>query len=174
MVDAFEGPMPQTRFVLQKALELGLKPIVVVNKVDKENCTPEEAQEAVFELMFNLDATEEQLDFPTVFGSAKFGWMSNDWQEKTDNITALLDAIVEHIPPPKTEEGTAQMLVTSLDYSSYIGRIAVGRLQRGTLKAKQRVALIKKDGKITHSNICLLYTSPSPRDKRQSRMPSSA
>ncbi len=157
LVDAFEGPMPQTRFVLQKALELGLKPIVVVNKVDKENCTPDEAQEAVFELMFNLDATEEQLDFPTVFGSAKFGWMSNDWKEKTDNITALLDAIVEHIPPPKTEEGTTQMLVTSLDYSSYIGRIAVGRLQRGTLKAKQRVALVKKDGKITHNNIRGLY-----------------
>ncbi len=157
LVDAFEGPMPQTRFVLQKALELGLKPIVVINKVDKENCKPEEVQEAVFDLMFNLDATEEQLDFPTVFGSAKYGWMNTDWQEKTDNIIPLLDAIVEHIPTPKIEEGTVQMLITSLDYSSYIGRIAVGRLQRGSLKSKQRVALVKKDGTVTKSNIRGLY-----------------
>lgn len=149
LVDAFEGPMPQTRFVLQKALELGLKPIVVVNKVDKENCTPEIVQEAVFELMFNLDATEEQLDFQTIYGSAKFGWMNTDWKEQTDNIIPLLDAILEHIPEPVVEEGTPQMLVTSLDYSSYIGRIAVGRLHRGTLKTGKRVALIKRDGSIT-------------------------
>ncbi|NNE30284.1 MAG: GTP-binding protein, partial [Saprospiraceae bacterium] len=148
LVDAFEGPMPQTRFVLQKALEIGLKPIVVVNKVDKENCTPEEAQEAVFDLMFSLDATEDQLDFPTVYGSAKFGWMSDDWKEPTNDIIALLEAILEHVPAPKVEEGPAQMLITSLDYSNYIGRIAIGRLQRGTLKSNQQVALINKKGKI--------------------------
>jgi len=158
LVDAFEGPMPQTRFVLQKALELGLKPIVVINKVDKENCKPEEVQEAVFELMFNLDATEDQLDFPTVYGSAKYGWMNTDWREQTDNITPLLDAIIEHIPEPKTEEGTLQMLVTSLDFSSFVGRIAIGRLHRGSLKAKQRVALVKKDGTIKRSNIRGLYS----------------
>lgn len=157
LVDAFEGPMPQTRFVLQKALELGLKPIVVVNKVDKENCTPDEVQEAVFDLMFNLDATEEQLDFPTIFGSAKYNWMSEDWREKTDNITPLLDAIIEYIPEPQVEEGTTQMLVTSLDYSSYIGRIAVGRLHRGTLKSGQRVALIKRESDISFHNIKALY-----------------
>ena len=148
LVDAFEGPMPQTRFVMSKAIELGLKPIVVVNKVDKENCTPDEAHEAVFDLMFSLDATEDQLDFPTIYGSAKNGWMSNDWREPTDNIIPLLDAIVEHIPPPKVEEGTLQMLVTSLDYSSFIGRIAIGRLQRGSLKTGQQVALIKADGSV--------------------------
>ncbi len=148
LVDAFEGPMPQTRFVTQKALELGLKPIVVINKVDKENCTPEDAQDAVFDLMFNLEASEDQLDFPTIFGSAKNGWMGNDWKTPTDDITVLLDAIVEHIPAPKTEEGTTQLLVTSLDYSNYIGRIAIGRLHRGTLKANQQVALMKKDGSV--------------------------
>lgn len=152
LVDAFEGPMPQTRFVLQKALELGLKPIVVVNKVDKENCTPDLTQEAVFDLMFNLDATEEQLDFPTIFGSAKFGWMSEDWNDKTDNIIPLLDSIIEHIPEPKIEEGPTQMLVTSLDYSSYIGRIAIGRLNRGKLIANKRLALIKRDGSIQYHN----------------------
>ncbi|MEN0006083.1 MAG: translational GTPase TypA [Bacteroidota bacterium] len=157
LVDAFEGPMPQTRFVLQKAIELGLKPIVVVNKVDKLNCTPDEAQEAVFDLMFSLDATEDQLDFPTVFGSAKFGWMSNDWREKTEDITPLLDAIVEHIPPPKVEQGTPQMLITSLDFSSYIGRIAIGRLQRGVLKNGQQIALVKKDGKVVKSKIRGLF-----------------
>ena len=157
LVDAFEGPMPQTRFVLQKALELRLKPIVVVNKVDKENCTPDEVQDAIFDLMFNLDATEEQLDFPTIFGSAKYNWMSDDWREKTDNISPLLDAIIEHIPPPQVEEGTPQMLVTSLDYSSYIGRIAVGRLHRGILKSGQRVALIKRDGSISNHSIKALY-----------------
>lgn len=157
LVDAFEGPMPQTRFVTQKALELGLKPIVVVNKVDKENCTPEEAQEAVFDLMFNLDASEEQLNFPTIYGSAKFGWMSHDWREKTTDITALLDTIIEHIPPPNVSEGTPQLLITSLDYSKYIGRIAIGRLQRGTLKANQAVSVVKKDGSIQKSRIKSLY-----------------
>ena len=157
LVDAFEGPMPQTRFVLQKALELGLKPIVVINKVDKLNCTPDEVQEAVFELMFNLDATEEQLDFPTLFGSAKFGWMNNDWREQTDNIFPLLDAILEYVPEPKIEEGDTQMLITSLDFSSYIGRIAIGRLHRGKLVENQQVALIKKDGKIEKSKLRGLF-----------------
>lgn len=157
LVDAFEGPMPQTRFVTQKALELGLKPIVVVNKVDKENCTPEEAQEAVFDLMFNLDASEEQLNFPTIYGSAKFGWMSHDWRDKTTDITALLDTIIEHIPPPNVSEGTPQLLITSLDYSKYIGRIAIGRLQRGTLKANQAVSVVKKDGSIQKSRIKSLF-----------------
>jgi GTP-binding protein len=157
LVDAFEGPMPQTRFVTQKAIELGLKPIVVVNKVDKENCTPDEAQEAVFDLMFNLDATEDQLDFPTIYGSAKFGWMSHDWREKTDNITPLLDSILEHIPPPSVSEGTPQLLITSLDYSKYIGRIAVGRLQRGSIKSGQPVSVVKKDGSVQKSRIKNLY-----------------
>ena len=126
LVDAFEGPMPQTRFVLQKAIQIGLKPIVVINKVDKPNCRPDEVQEMVFDLMFNLNATEEQLDFPTIYGSAKQGWMSEDWQKPTDNINAVLDAIIEYIPAPEKIEGDAQMLVTSLDYSSYVGRIAIG------------------------------------------------
>ena len=141
LVDAFEGPMPQTRFVLQKALQLGLKPIVVINKVDKPNCRPDEVQEMVFDLMCNLDASEDQLDFPTIFGSAKEGWMSEDWQQPTDNITAVLDAIIKYIPEPKMIEGDAQMLITSLDYSSYVGRIAVGRVHRGTLKDGMEVAL---------------------------------
>ncbi len=157
LVDAFEGPMPQTRFVLQKALELGLKPIVVINKVDKENCTPDEVQDKVFDLMFNLDATEDQLDFPTVFGSAKNGWMSDDHNHPTDNIIPLLDAIVEFIPSPKINEGATQMLITSLDFSSFIGRIAIGRLQRGTLKVGQQVALIKGDGKIIRNKLKELY-----------------
>ncbi|MCB0634812.1 MAG: translational GTPase TypA [Saprospiraceae bacterium] len=157
LVDAFEGPMPQTRFVLSKALELGLKPIVVVNKVDKPNCRPDEVHEAVFELMFNLDATEEQLEFPTIFGSAKNGWMSHDWNTPQEDITALLDTIVEHIPAPQVEEGTTQMLVTSLDYSKYIGRIAIGRLHRGTLKSGQPVSLVKKDGRIERSRVRNLY-----------------
>lgn len=157
LVDAFEGPMPQTRFVLQKALELGLKPIVVVNKVDKLNCTPEEVQESVFELMFNLDATEEQLNFPTLFGSAKFGWMNTDWQEQTDNIAPLLDAIIEHVPAPQVEEGPTQMLITSLDFSAYVGRIAVGRLHRGKLTEGQQIALIKKDGTIEKSKLRGLF-----------------
>jgi GTP-binding protein len=157
LVDAFEGPMPQTRFVTQKAIELGLKPIVVVNKVDKENCTPEETQEAVFDLMFNLDATEDQLDFPTLYGSAKFGWMNTTWEEQTEDITALLDAILEYIPAPEVSEGTPQMLITSLDFSKYIGRIAIGRLSRGTLKTNQPVSLVKKDGTISKSRIKNLY-----------------
>ncbi len=157
LVDAFEGPMPQTRFVLQKALALGLKPIVVINKVDKENCTPEEVQDKVFDLMFNLDATEEQLDFPTVFGSAKNGWMSLDYTQPTQDIIPLLDSIIEHIPTPKVAEGTTQLLVTSLDFSSFIGRIAVGRLQRGTLKSGQQLSLIKRDGSETKHRLKELY-----------------
>ena len=153
LVDAFEGPMPQTRFVMQKAIEAGLKPIVVVNKVDKENCTPDIAYEKVFDLMFSLDATEEQLDFPVVYGSAKQGWMSLDYNEPTEDITVLLDQVLEHIPSPKIEEGSTQLLITSLDYSSYVGRIAVGRLQRGTLKEGQQVSLVKRDGKVVKSKI---------------------
>ncbi len=157
LVDAFEGPMPQTRFVLQKALELGLKPIVVINKVDKENCTPGEVQDGIFDLMFNLGASEDQLDFPTIFGSAKQGWMSNDWKKPTTDITPLLDAILQYIPEPKIGQGTTQMLVTSLDYSSYIGRIAIGRLHRGTLKSGQQVALVKRDGSISRHSVRGLY-----------------
>lgn len=158
LVDAFEGPMPQTRFVLQKAIQLGLKPIVVINKVDKENCRPDEVHEMVFDLMFALDANEDQLDFPTIFGSAKHNWMSTDWRKPTSDITTLLDAIIEHIPAPKVESnGTLQMLVTSLDYSSYVGRIAIGRLQRGTLKDGQLLALIKKDGRIERSRLRGLF-----------------
>ena len=158
LVDAFEGPMPQTRFVLEKALLLGLKPIVVINKVDKPNCYPEETQEAVFDLMFNLGATEEQLDFPTVFGSSKQGWMSPDYKKVTSDISYLLDTILEHIPAAKYEEGTPQMLITSLDYSSYVGRIAVGRLKRGVLQAGMNVSLMKRDGSIKKNTIKELYT----------------
>ncbi len=157
LVDAFEGPMPQTRFVLQKAIELGLKPIVVVNKVDKENCTPEEAQEAVFDLMFDLGATEEQLDFPTIYGSAKFGWMNTTWEEQTDNILPLLDSIVEHVPAPVVHEGNTQMLITSIDFSKYIGRIAIGRLHRGTLKSGQWINLMKAGEKPQRHKIKNLY-----------------
>ena len=153
LVDAFEGPMPQTRFVLQKALEIGLKPIVVINKVDKPNCRPDEVLEMVFDLMFSLDATEEQLDFPTIYGSAKNNWMSTDWKEQTDSIVPLLDCIVENIPAPEQLEGTPQMLITSLDYSSYTGRIAVGRVHRGTLKEGMNVSLAKRDGSIVKSKI---------------------
>ncbi len=157
LVDAFEGPMPQTRFVLQKALELGLKPIVVVNKVDKPNCDPEAAHEAVFDLMFSLDATEEQLDFPTVYGSAKQNWMSYDWKDRTETIEPLLDMVLKNIPEPTVPEGNTQMLITSLDYSSYTGRIAIGRLQRGDLKENQQVLLIKRDGVQVKSKIKELY-----------------
>src|SRR5690606_19053215 len=157
LVDAFEGPMPQTRFVLQKAIELGLKPIVVVNKVDKENCTPDIAQEKVFDLMFNLGATEDQLDFPTVYGSAKQGWMSLDYKKPTEDITVLLDAIIEHIPSPISVDGNTQMLITSLDYSSFIGRIAIGRLHRGTLVPGQQVNLIKRDGSKVRNKVKELY-----------------
>ncbi|GHT05291.1 GTP-binding protein [Bacteroidia bacterium] len=153
LVDAFEGPMPQTRFVLQKAIALGLKPIVVINKVDKPNCRPDEVQEMVFELMFSLDATEEQLDFPTIYGSAKQGWMSTDWKKPTDTITPILDAIIEYIPAPEVLEGTPQLQITSLDYSSYVGRIAVGRVHRGELREGQDVSLCKRDGSIVKSRI---------------------
>lgn len=146
LVDAFEGPMPQTRFVLQKAIQIGLKPIVVINKVDKPNCRPSEVQEMVFDLMFSLDATEEQLDFPTIYGSAKQGWMSRDWRKPTDNIYMLLDDIIAYIPEPETLDGPAQLLVTSLDYSKYVGRIAVGRVHRGELREGQDVMLCKRDG----------------------------
>jgi GTP-binding protein len=158
LVDAFEGPMPQTRFVLQKAIGLGLKPCVVVNKVDKENCTPDEVHEAVFDLMFELGAEEWQLDFPTVYGSAKNNWMSDDWKQETTNIEPLLDMVLEHIPSPKVEEGSLQMLITSLDYSSFTGRIAIGRLQRGTLKENMQISLVKRDGKIVKSKIKELHT----------------
>jgi len=146
LVDAFEGPMPQTRFVLQKALQLGLKPIVVINKVDKPNCRPDEVHDAVFDLMFELDATEEQLDFPTVYGSAKMGWMGPEWQTPTEDITYLLDEILKHIPEPKVEEGTTQMQITSLDFSSYVGRIAIGRLARGNVKENMPLTLINREG----------------------------
>ena len=153
LVDAFEGTMPQTRFVLEKALALGLRPIVVINKVDKPNCRPENVQEQVFELMFNLNATEEQLDFPTIYGSAKQNWMSDDWRKPSTDITPLLDKIIEYVPAPKQLEGTPQMLVTSLDYSNYVGRIAIGRLHRGTLTTGQQVALAKRDGRIIRTRI---------------------
>ena len=157
LVDAFEGPMPQTRFVLQKAIELRLKPLVVINKVDKENCRPDEVQEKVFDLMFSLDATEEQLDFPTIYGSAKFGWMNDDYKKVNDNIFPLLDAVIEYIPSPTIPEGNTQLLITSLDYSTFIGRIAIGRLQRGTLKQNQQVSLIKSNQEIKKSKVKELY-----------------
>ena len=158
LVDAFEGPMPQTRFVLQKALQIGLKPIVVVNKVDKPNCRPEEVYEMVFDLMFSLNATEDQLDFPVIYGSAKNNWMSEDWQKPTDSLNPLLDTIVEHIPAPQQLEGTPQMLITSLDYSAYTGRIAVGRVHRGTLKEGMNITLAKRDGTMVKSKIKELNT----------------
>ncbi|MBC8986251.1 translational GTPase TypA [Pedobacter sp. N36a] len=158
LCDAFEGAMPQTRFVTQKALALGLKPIVVVNKVDKENCRPEEVYEQIFELFFNLEATEDQLDFPVIYGSSKQGWMSTDWQKPTTDIFALLDAVVANIPPAPTNEGTLQMQITSLDYSSFVGRIAVGRVHRGSIKENQPVTLIKRDGKTVKSRVKELYT----------------
>ncbi|MFY9362585.1 MAG: translational GTPase TypA [Dysgonamonadaceae bacterium] len=153
VVDAFEGPMPQTRFVLQKAIEIGLKPILVINKVDKPNCRPEIVQEAVFDLMFNLGATNDQLDFPTLYGSAKQGWMSDDWKKPSTNITPLLDAIIQYIPAPKMRKGTPQLLITSLDYSNYVGRIAIGRLHRGTLRPNVDYALCKRDGSIVKTRI---------------------
>ena len=166
LVDAFEGPMPQTRFVLQKAIEIGLKPVVVVNKVDKPNCRPDEVQEMVFDLMCNLDASEDQLDFPTIFGSAKNGWMSKSWEEPTDNINAVLDAIIEYIPEPKVLEGDPQMLITSLDYSSYVGRIAIGRVHRGTLKEGMDVGICKKDGSVVKQRIKELHTFEGMGRKR--------
>ncbi len=158
LVDAFEGPMPQTRFVLQKALQIGLKPLVVVNKVDKPNCRPEEVYEMVFDLMFSLNATEEQLDFPVLYGSAKNNWMGEDWKQPTDNITPLLDAILKHIPAPRQLDGTPQMLITSLDFSSYTGRIAIGRVHRGTLTEGMNITLAKRDGSMTKAKIKELHT----------------
>ena len=153
LVDAFEGPMPQTRFVLQKAIDLGLKPCVVINKVDKENCTPDEVHEKVFDLMFELGAEEWQLDFPTVYGSAKNNWMSDDWKNETSNIEPLLDMVIEHVPVPKFEPGSTQLLITSLDFSSFTGRIAIGRVQRGYISDGQQIALVKRDGSIKKSRI---------------------
>ena len=158
LVDAFEGPMPQTRFVLQKALQIGLKPIVVVNKVDKPNCRPDEVHEMVFDLMFSLDATEEQLDFPVIFGSAKNNWMSKDWRNQTDSLIPLLDAIIEHIPAPEKNEGTPQMLITSLDYSPYTGRIAIGRIHRGELNEGSNMTLVNRNGEQTKVKIKELHT----------------
>ena len=158
LVDAFEGPMPQTRFVLSKALSLGLTPIVVVNKVDKENCRPDEVHEAVFELMFNLDATEEQLEFHTLYGSAKQNWMGPDWKNPTDSILPLLDAILEYIPAPKVSEGSLQMQITSLDYSNFVGRIAIGRIARGSISENQQIALCKADGSIKKMRVKELHT----------------
>lgn len=166
LVDAFEGPMPQTRFVLQKAIQMGLKPVVVVNKVDKPNCRPDEVNEMVFDLMFNLNATEDQLDFPTIYGSAKENWMSTDWKVRTNDITALLDAIIKYIPAPIQIEGDPQMLITSLDYSSYVGRIAVGRVHRGTLKEGMDIALCKKDGTVKKQRIKELHTFEGMGRKR--------
>ncbi len=153
LVDAFEGPMPQTRFVLQKALEIGLKPLLVVNKVDKENCTPDEVHEKVFDLMFELDANEDQLEFETIYGSAKNGWMSKDWQKPTDSVEPLLDEILNYFQPPVFPEGNTQMLITSLDYSSFVGRIAIGRLTRGSLAPNQPIMLAKRDGSLVRSKI---------------------
>lgn len=157
LVDAFEGAMPQTRFVLQKALSLGKKAILVINKVDKENCRPDEVHDQIFELFFNLDATEEQLDFPTVYGASKHGWMSHDWRVKTEDVTHLLDVIIDKIPPAPSYEGTPQLQITSLDYSNYTGRIAVGRLFRGSLKEGSPVSLVKRDGTIQKTRIKELY-----------------
>ncbi|MEQ8335797.1 MAG: translational GTPase TypA [Cyclobacteriaceae bacterium] len=157
LVDAFEGPMPQTRFVLQKALEMGLKPIVVVNKVDKPNCNPEDANEKVFELMFSLEATEEQLDYPVVYGSSKNGWMGPDWKTPTSDISYLLDTIIEYFEPPKENPGTLQLQISSLDYSSYTGRIAVGRVHRGSIKAGDQISLVQRDGQTHRSNVKELY-----------------
>ncbi|MDP2113319.1 MAG: GTP-binding protein, partial [Bacteroidota bacterium] len=158
LVDAFEGTMPQTRFVLSKALALGLKPIVVVNKVDKPNCRPEEVHEQVFDLMYSLNATEEQLNFPTIYGSAKQGWMSDDWKVPTDNIEALLKSIIKHIPGPVPNPGTPQVLITSLDYSSYVGRIAIGRIHRGEISEGMNVSLVKRDGSVKRCKIKELHT----------------
>jgi len=170
LVDAFEGPMPQTRFVLQKALQIGLKPVVVVNKVDKPNCRPEEVNEMVFDLMFNLDATEEQLDYPVIYGSAKNGWMSTDWKQPTNDITPLLDCIIENIPAPEQLEGTLQMLITSLDYSSYTGRIAVGRVHRGVITEGMNVTLAHRNGEITKTKIKELHTFEGMGRKRVSEV----
>lgn len=166
LVDAFEGPMPQTRFVLQKAIQMGLKPVVVINKVDKPNCRPDEVNEMVFDLMFNLDATEDQLDFRTIYGSAKQNWMSTDWRKPSTDITAVLDAIIENIPAPKQIEGDPQMLVTSLDFSSYVGRIAIGRVHRGTIREGMELGLCKKDGSVTRQRVKELHVFEGMGRKR--------
>ncbi len=168
LVDAFEGPMPQTRFVLQKALSLGLRPILVVNKVDKDNCRPEEVLESVFDLFFNLDATEDQLNFPTIYGSSKHNWMSTDWRNKTEDISALLDCVLNYVKPPELHEGTLQMQITSLDYSNYLGRIAVGKIHRGTIKENQPVTLVKNDGSLVKMRVKELYTFEGLGKKRVS------
>ena len=157
LVDAFEGPMPQTRFVLSKAIELDLKPIVVINKVDKENCTPEDVQGDVFDLMYNLDASEDQMDFETIFGSSKEGWMSYDWRKRTSDITPLLNAILDHIPEAPYREGDLQMQITSMDYSNYVGRIAIGRVFRGDIKVGNDVVICKREGKFVKTRIKELY-----------------
>ncbi|MDE6716780.1 MAG: translational GTPase TypA [Muribaculaceae bacterium] len=172
LVDAFEGPMPQTRFVLQKAIQMGLKPVVVVNKVDKPNCRPDEVNEMVFDLMFNLDATEDQLDFPTIYGSAKQNWMSSDWTKPTQDITALLDAIIKYIPAPKQLDGDPQMLITSLDFSNYVGRIAIGRVHRGTLREGMELGLCKKDGSVTRQRIKELHVFEGMGRKKVSEVSS--
>ncbi len=158
LVDAFEGPMPQTRYVLSKAIELGLKPLVVINKVDKDNCRPEEVQELVFDLMFNLNATEDQLDFPTIYGSAKNGWMAESWENPTENVSYLLDQVIEHVPPPKENPGTLQLQITTIDYSKYIGRIAIGRVNRGDIKLNEMVSLTKRDGSVSKFKVRELFT----------------
>lgn len=157
LVDAFEGPMPQTRFVLQKAISLGLKAIVVINKVDKPNCRPDEVHDSVYELFFNLEASDDQLNFPTIYGSSKQGWMNTTYKEQTENIIPLLDAIVQHIPEPKTLEGSLQLMITSLDYSSFVGRIAIGRILRGVVKENMPISLVKRDGRIVKTRIKELY-----------------
>ncbi len=172
LVDAFEGPMPQTRFVLQKALEIGLKPIVVINKVDKPNCRPDEVRDMIWELMYNLNATDNQLDFPTIYGSAKNGWMNTDWRKPTDNIIPLLDCILENIPAPTQLEGTPQMLITSLDFSSYTGRIAVGRVHRGTLREGMDITLVKRDGAKQKSKIKELHVFEGMGRARKSEVSS--
>lgn len=172
LVDAFEGPMPQTRFVLQKALNAGLKPILVINKVDKENCRPDEVHEKVFDLFFNLDATEEQLNFPTVYGSSKHGWMSHDWKKPTEDITALLDTIVDYVPEAPQRSGTPQMLITSLDYSSFVGRIAIGRVYRGSFRENMPVSMMKKDGRIVKTRIKELMTFEGLGRTKVSEVPS--
>lgn len=172
LVDAFEGPMPQTRFVLQKAIQMGLKPVVVVNKVDKPNCRPDEVNEMVFDLMFNLDATEDQLDFPTIYGSAKQNWMSTDWRKPTNDITAVLDAIIDYIPAPERLEGEPQLLITSLDFSSYVGRIAIGRVHRGTLREGMELGLCKKDGTVSKQRIKELHVFEGMGRKKVSEVSS--
>ena len=172
LVDAFEGPMPQTRFVLQKAIQMGLKPVVVVNKVDKPNCRPDEVNEMVFDLMFSLGATEDQLDFVTVYGSAKEGWMSSDWRKPTHDITAVLDAIIDNIPAPTVYEGDTQMLITSLDYSSYVGRIAICRVHRGTIREGQEIALCRRDGSVSRQRVKELHTFEGMGRKKVQEVPS--